>query len=91
MQVLLFRCWRRGNQESNLIFGPPAETCVTGFNSAQLGRLEALLDCADADLFDWVVNGSAPPKEYDREMVRLLRAFCARRHRRLEQNGQPRT
>ena len=28
---------------------------------AQLGRFEALLDCADGDLFDWICGGSTRP------------------------------
>jgi succinate dehydrogenase flavin-adding protein (antitoxin of CptAB toxin-antitoxin module) len=46
-QRLLFRCWHRGTQESDLILGPFAETSLKGFDSSQLDRLEALLDCAD--------------------------------------------
>jgi acyl carrier protein len=55
---LLFRCWHRGTQESDLILGRFAEAHVADLNSAQLERFEVLLDCADPDLFDWIVGGS---------------------------------
>jgi protoheme IX farnesyltransferase len=41
----------------------------------------------------WVAAtvGRAPPKEYDHEVMCLLRAFWAQRHRRLQRNEQART
>jgi antitoxin CptB len=62
---LLFRCWHRGTQESDLILGRFAEAYLADLDSAQIERFEVLLDCADADLFDWIIGGSTPPKEYD--------------------------
>ena len=38
-QSLLFRCWHRGTQESDLILGPFTETSLKGFDSSQLDRL----------------------------------------------------
>jgi len=57
-------------------------------DGAQLDRFEALLDCTDPDLFDWIFGGSAPPPEHDHDVLRLLRGFCAGRHRRPQQDGQ---
>jgi antitoxin CptB len=79
---LLFRCWRRATQESDLILGPFAETYLAGFNADQVDRFEALLDCADPDLFDWILVGSPPPSEHDHDVMGLLRAFSAPRHGR---------
>ena len=53
---LLFRSWHRGTRESDLILGRFADSHLAGFDEAQLDRYEALLDCADADIFDWVVR-----------------------------------
>ena len=72
---LLFRCWHGGTQEIDLILGPFAETFLTGFDSAQLDRFEALLDCADPDLLDWITGRSTPPPAYDHDVMRLLRSF----------------
>jgi antitoxin CptB len=76
---LLFRCWHRGTQESDLILGKFAETHLADFDDSQFDRLEALLDCIDPDLFDWIIGGFAPPKEYDHDVMRLLRCFARRR------------
>jgi antitoxin CptB len=70
---LLFRCWHRGTQEIDLIFGTFAERSLTGFSAAQLDRFEALLDCTDPDLFDWVTGSDAPPPEHDHDVMRMLR------------------
>ena len=46
-----------------------------GFDAAKLDRYEALLECPDADLFDWISGRTAPPPEYDSDVTRLLLAF----------------
>jgi antitoxin CptB len=88
---LLFRCWHRGTQESDLILGPFAEDSVESLDSGQLGRFEALLDCTDPDLFDWIFGVSdPPPPEHDHDVMQLLRSFCIERHRTPRQIGQHR-
>ena len=87
---LLFRCWHRGTQESDLILGPFAEDSLKTLDSDQLGRFEALLDCTDPDLFDWIFGVSDPPPEHDHDVMQLLRSFCIERHRTPRQIGQHR-
>src|SRR6202035_1857627 len=72
---LLFRSWHRGTRESDLILGRFADAHLAGFAEAQLDRYEALLDCADADIFDWVSGRTAPPPEHDHDVTRLLLAY----------------
>jgi antitoxin CptB len=75
---LLFRSWHRGTRESDLILGRFADAHLAGFDRAQLDRYEALLECADADLFDWVSGQATPPVAHDDDVMRLLLAFrCA--------------
>ena len=78
---LLFRCWHRGTQESDLILGPFAEDSLETLDRDQIGRFEALLDCTDPDLFDWIFGVSDPPPEHDHDVMELLRSFCTERHR----------
>ncbi|WP_426418950.1 succinate dehydrogenase assembly factor 2 [Bradyrhizobium genosp. A] len=84
---LLFRSRHRGTQESDLILGSFAETFLTSFDGAQLDQFEALLDCTDADLFDWIFGGSAPP-EHDHDVMHLLLDFRVRPHSRHYQYRQ---
>jgi antitoxin CptB len=76
---LLFRCWHRGTQESDLILGSFAEKSLKSLDAGQLARFEALLDCTDPELFDWIFGVSAPPPEHDHDVMRQLRSFCAAR------------
>jgi antitoxin CptB len=76
---LLFRSWNRGTQESDLILGSFTETSLPKFDGIQLDRLEALLDCSDPDLFDWIFGVTPPPAQHDHDVLRLLRDFCIAR------------
>ena len=81
---ILFRSWHRGTQENDLILGSFAETCLPGFDAGQIDRFEALLDCTDPELFDWIVGGITPPPRHDHDVMRMLRDFCGRPSRTLE-------
>jgi antitoxin CptB len=87
---LLFRCWHRGTQESDLILGSFAEGSLGTLDSDQIGRFEALLDCTDPDLFDWIFDVNDPPPEHDHDVMELLRSFCNERHRAPRKIGQHR-
>jgi antitoxin CptB len=72
---LLFRAWHRGTREADLILGSFAEAYLAGFDATQLNRFEALLECPDAELFDWINARALPTAEYDHDVTRLLLAF----------------
>ena len=72
---LLFRSWHRGTRETDLILGRFADKHLAGIDEAQLDRFETLLDCTDADIFDWVSGRVALPPEHDHEITRLLLSF----------------
>jgi antitoxin CptB len=72
---LRFRSWHRGTRESDLILGRFADSHLARFDDAQLDRYEALLECSDADLFDWVAGRAPPPPEHDHDVTRLLLCF----------------
>ena len=73
---LSFRSWHRGTRESDLILGRFADVHLAGFDDDQLDRYEALIECADADLFDWITRRASPPPEYDHDVTRLLLSFA---------------
>jgi antitoxin CptB len=72
---LLFRSWHRGTREADLILGSFAAAHLPRFDAVQLEHYEALLECPDPELFDWIAGRAAPPAEYDTEVTRLLLAF----------------
>ena len=69
-----FAAGHRGTQEIDLIFGSFAERSADQLSTVQLDRFEALLDCNDADLFDWVTGRSTPPSIHDHDVMRMLRS-----------------
>ncbi|MGH7061979.1 MAG: succinate dehydrogenase assembly factor 2 [Stellaceae bacterium] len=72
---LSYRSWHRGTRESDLLLGRFADTHLARFDEGQLDRYEALLECSDADLFDWVTGRVPPPVLYDHDVTRLLFRF----------------
>jgi antitoxin CptB len=72
---LSYRSWHRGTRESDLLLGRFADAHLGGFDDAQLDRYEALLECADADLFDWVTGRETAPIEHDHDVTHLLLSF----------------
>lgn len=72
---LLYRSWHRGSREADLVLGPFAEAYLARFDAPQLERYEALLECADADLLDWLSGRTTPPDAYDHDVMRLFLAF----------------
>src|ERR1700758_3852644 len=72
---LLFKSWNRGTQESDLLLGSFADSCLAGLDTSQLLRFEALLDCSDPDLFEWILGGGVPPAQHDHDVLHLLRAY----------------
>ena len=88
---LLFRCWHRGTQESDLILGTFAEKSLRTLDAGQLARFEGLLDCTDPDLFDWIFGVRDPPPEHDHDVMHMLRSFGIERGRASRLTRQQRT
>ena len=72
---LRFRSWHRGTREADLLLGSFADSHLAGFGDVQLDRYEALLECPDPNLFDWIAGRSSPSVEHDHDVTRLLLAF----------------
>jgi antitoxin CptB len=72
---LLYRAWHRGTREADLLLGSFAESCLTRLDAARLDQFESLLECPDADLFDWIAGRLAPPAACNTEVMRLFLAF----------------
>ena len=72
---LRYRAWHRGTREADLLLGSFADAHLAAFDEARLDRFEALLECLDADLYDWIAGCAAPPPERDNDVTRLLLSF----------------
>ena len=80
---LLFRAWRRGVREMDLIVGRFADACIDTFSDAELDDFEHLIEVPNAELYAWIVGHAPIPAEHDTPVLRRLIAF----HDRAENRG----
>ena len=85
---LLFRAWRRGVREMDLIIGRFADAYIDNFDEPALGDFEALIEAPNADLYAWVVGDAAAPARYDTQVLRQLIGFHAQKFRAKAGEGQ---
>jgi antitoxin CptB len=77
---LLFRAWRRGVRETDLIVGRFADAHIATLDERGLDDFERLIEVPNAELYAWVSEDVAIPPEHDTAVLRQLRTF----HRRDE-------
>jgi antitoxin CptB len=72
---LLFRAWRRGVREMDLIVGRFADATIDQFDTAALDQFERLIEVPNAELYAWIVGNEAVPAQQDTPVLRRLIAF----------------
>ena len=72
---LLFRAWRRGVREMDLIVGRFADARIDGFSDAALDEFERLIEIPNAELYAWIVGHDPVPAAQDTAVLRQLIAF----------------
>ncbi|HTZ01108.1 MAG TPA: succinate dehydrogenase assembly factor 2 [Xanthobacteraceae bacterium] len=72
---LLFRAWRRGVRETDLIVGRFADAYIDRLDDSALDNFERLIEVPNANLYAWVVGSEAVPQDYDTDVLRQLIAF----------------
>ncbi|MAP95505.1 MAG: succinate dehydrogenase assembly factor 2 [Ponticaulis sp.] len=72
---LLFRAWRRGFRELDLIIGSFAEAHLPELSDENLKEFERLLDVPDWDMYAWLTGGVAVPENYSGPVMDLLLGF----------------
>jgi antitoxin CptB len=75
---LLFRAWRRGVREMDLIVGRFADAYIDEFNAPALDDFERLIEVPNAELYAWVVGEQTIPADYDNKVLRQLISFHMR-------------
>jgi antitoxin CptB len=72
---LLFRAWRRGVREMDLIVGRFADAHIDAFDDTGLDDFERLIEAPNAELYSWVIGAETVPETYDTAVLAQLRAF----------------
>jgi antitoxin CptB len=75
---LLFRAWRRGVREMDLIVGRFADACIDKFDGSELDQFEQLIEVPNAELYAWIVGNEVVPAQHDTPVLRQLMAFHSR-------------
>jgi antitoxin CptB len=75
---LLFRAWRRGVREMDLIIGRFADVHIEMFDESGLDDFEHLMEAPNAELYAWVVGSEIVPAAYDTAVLAKLRSFHTR-------------
>jgi antitoxin CptB len=69
---ILFRAWRRGVREMDLIMGRFADAYLPTMNEDELAEFERLLDVPDPQALAWIIGGEHPPREFDTPLFARL-------------------
>jgi antitoxin CptB len=75
---LLFRAWRRGVREMDLIVGRFADAHIAALDEPALDDFERLIEVPNAELYGWVSGAEAVPQAQDSAVLRQLIAFHQR-------------
>jgi antitoxin CptB len=75
LKRLKFRAWHRGFREADLILGPFADKYAHTLTPEQLDAFEALMEQADQDIYEWIVERTPTPPEFDDEIMRMIKTF----------------
>lgn len=70
---ILFRAWRRGIREMDLVMGSFADAYLPTMNEDELAEFERLLDVPDPQALRWIIGGEDPPREFLTPLFARLR------------------
>jgi antitoxin CptB len=70
---ILFRAWRRGMREMDLVMGRFADANLPAMSEAELDAFEHLLDAPDVQVLTWITGEEKTPPEFDTSLIARLR------------------
>ncbi len=70
---ILFRAWRRGMREMDLVMGRFADANLLAMSEAELDEFERLLGAPDSEVLAWITGAKATPPEFETPLIARLR------------------
>ncbi len=70
---ILFRAWRRGMREMDLVMGQFADAGLPTMSEAELDEFERLLEAPDPEVLAWITGEELTPPEFDTPLFARLR------------------
>jgi antitoxin CptB len=77
---LLYRAWRRGTRELDLITGRFADAYLAAMSSAELDQFEAILNAPDPDLYAALTGDGPVPAGVAGSVFSRMKSFRAADH-----------
>jgi antitoxin CptB len=75
---IVFRAWRRGFREADLVLGPFAEQVGPSLDDQDLTDFETLLmQDDDHRLYAWIIGTEPTPADHETPVMARVRAFMA--------------
>lgn len=71
----IFRAWRRGFREADLVMGPFAEQVGPSLDADELAQFERLLDADDHEAYAWAIAAEPVPELFQGPLMDKLQAF----------------
>jgi antitoxin CptB len=71
---ILFRAWRRGIREMDLVMGQFADMNLAAMSDAEVDEFEHLLEIPDPQILDWITGAESIPVDHD---TPLFARLCA--------------
>ena len=71
---ILFRAWRRGIREMDLVMGLFADQEIAVMSETDLEEFERLLDIPDPEILGWITGETPTPIEHETALLARLRA-----------------
>jgi antitoxin CptB len=69
---ILFRAWRRGMREMDLVMGQFADAQLPALSEAELDEFERLLEAPDPSVLAWITGEEPVPAHYDTPLFARL-------------------
>ena len=70
---ILFRAWRRGLREMDLVMGQFADANLPAMSGDELDQFERLLNAPDPQVLAWITGEETTPPEFDTALFARLR------------------
>lgn len=72
LKRLRFRSWHRGTKEADLMVGGFFDRFSDGWNDAEIGWYERLMDEQDVDIMAWAIGTEPPPERIAGPMIEAM-------------------
>lgn len=72
---LLYRAWRRGFLEMDLIMGQFADAHLEFLTDDEVAAFERLLSEQDQEVYGWLIGRVLPPAPHDTPILARIKAF----------------